>query len=91
MDISVFADYHSVKLGMLMPLKTFERHFYLYKLITYPHKISKLNNFIQLTAEYDTLVLDVSNKRFISWKEADVKKCRVNGIMICPVDKPILW
>ena len=34
MDISVLADYHSVRLVMLIPLKTFERHFYLYKLIT---------------------------------------------------------
>jgi len=58
MEISVFADYHSVKLVMLIPSKTFERHFYLYKLITFPYKISKLDNFIQLTAEYDNLVLD---------------------------------
>ena len=58
MDISVFADYRSVKFVMLIHLKTFERHFYLYKLITFPHKISKLDNFIQLTADYENLVLD---------------------------------
>ena len=81
MDISVFADYRSVKLVMLIPLKTFERHFYLYKLITFPHKISKLDHFIQLTAEYDNLVLDDSNQRFLLWKEAGVKKCRGKGIM----------
>jgi len=89
MDISVFADYHSVKLVMLIPLKTFERYFNLYELITFPHKISKLDNFIQLTAEYENLVLDDSNQLLLLWKEADVKKCRGKGIMICPVDKPI--
>jgi len=63
MDISVLADYHSVKLVILIPLKTFERHFYLYKLITFPYKISNFDNYsyIQLTAEYDNLVLDDSN------------------------------
>ena len=34
MDIAVLADKHSVKLVMLILLETFERHFYLYKLIT---------------------------------------------------------
>jgi hypothetical protein len=42
MDISILADYNSVKLVMLIPLKTFKRHFYLYKLITFPYKISNL-------------------------------------------------
>lgn len=89
MDISVLADHNSVKLVMLVPLKTFERHFYLYKLITFPHKISNLDNYIQLIAEHDNLVLDDSNQRFLLWKETDVRKCRGKGIMICPADKPI--
>jgi hypothetical protein len=46
MAISVLADYNSVKLVMLIPLKTFERHFYLYKLIIFPYKISNLDNYI---------------------------------------------
>jgi hypothetical protein len=74
---------------MLIPSKTFERHFYLYKLITFPHKISNLNTYIQLTAEYDNLVLDDYNQRFVLWIEADLKKWRGKGIMICPADKPI--
>jgi hypothetical protein len=37
-DIFVFADYDSVKVAMLILLKKFERHFYLYKLITFPTK-----------------------------------------------------
>jgi len=36
MDIFVFADYNSVKVVMSVPLKTFERYFYIYKLITFP-------------------------------------------------------
>jgi hypothetical protein len=88
-DMSVLADRYSVKLVMLIPLKTFERHFYLYKLITFPYKISNLGNYIQLTAEYDNLVLDDSNQRFLLWKEADIKKCRGKGIVICPADTPI--
>ena len=88
-DISVLTDYHSVKLVMLILLKTFERHFYLYNLITFPYNIFNLDNYIQLTAEYDSSVLDDSNQRFLSWKEADIKKCRGKGIIICPADKPI--
>jgi hypothetical protein len=57
MDIFVFADYNSVKLVLSVPLKTFERYFYMYKLITFPHNISNLDNYIQLTAEYDSLTL----------------------------------
>ena len=48
MDVAVLADHHSVKLIMSIPLKTFERHFYLYKLITFPFKIPNLENFIRL-------------------------------------------
>jgi len=36
MDIFVFADYNSVKVVLSVPLKTFERYFYMYKLITFP-------------------------------------------------------
>jgi hypothetical protein len=61
----VFAEYNSVKLVMSVPLKTFERHYYLYKLITFPNKISNLDNYIQLTAEYDNLVQHDSNQRFL--------------------------
>ena len=88
-DISVLADYHSVKVVKLIPLETFDRHVYLYKLISFPYKISSLDNYIQLTAEYDNLVLDDSNQRFLLWKEADIRKCRGKGIMICPADKLI--
>jgi len=89
MDISVLADYNIVKLVMLIPLKTFEKHFYMYKLITFPYKISNFNNHIQLSAEYDSLVLDDSNQRFLLLKELGIKKCRGKGIMICPADKPV--
>jgi len=61
----------------------------LYKLFTFPYKISNLDNYIKLTAEYDNLVLDDSNQPLLLWKEADLKKCRGKGIMICPADKPI--
>jgi hypothetical protein len=60
MDIFVFGDYNSIKLVMLIPLKTFERHFYLYKLITFPYKISNSVKYIQLVAEHDNLVQDDS-------------------------------
>jgi len=87
--ISVLVDYRSVKLVMLILLKTIERYFYLYKLITFPHNISDLDNYIQLVAEHDNLVLDDSNQRFLLWKETDIQKCRGKGIMICPADKPV--
>jgi len=89
MDISVLTEYHSVMLVMLIPLKTFERHFHLYKLITFPYKIYNLDDYIQLTTEYDNLVLNDSNQRFLLWKEADIKKCVGKGIMICLAAKPI--
>jgi len=52
-----------------MPLKTFGRHFYLYKRVTFFYNISSLYNCLQLTAEYDNLVLDYFNQRFLLWKE----------------------
>jgi len=51
--MSVLADFKSVTLVMLIPLKTFERHFHMYKLITFLYKISNLDNYIQLTADYE--------------------------------------
>jgi len=50
MDVAVLAGHHSIKLIMSIPLKTFQRHFYLYKLITFPFKIPNLGNFIQLSS-----------------------------------------
>ena len=44
-------------------------------MITFLYRISHLDNYIQLTAEYDNLVLDVTNKCFLLWKEAYIKKC----------------
>jgi hypothetical protein len=85
-DISVLADCHGIKLVMLLPLKTFERHFFLYKLITFPYKIPNSGNFIKLIAECDYLVLDDSNQHFLLWRELDVKKCRGENIVICPTD-----
>ena len=64
MDISVLADYHSVKLVMLIPFKKCDRYFFLYKLITFTYKISNFDNYIHLTAGYDDLVLFDSNQRF---------------------------
>jgi len=61
----------------------------MYKLITFPCKISGFDKYIQLVAEHDNLVLDDSNQRFLLWKEADIKKCRGKSIMVCPADKPI--
>ena len=89
LDIAVLAELRSVKLIMLIFLKTFERNFNLYKLITFPYNIPNLENFIQLTTEHDNLVLDDSNQCFLLWKEADINKCRGKGDMICPADKPI--
>jgi len=74
---------------MLVLLKTFERHFDLYKLITFPHRISNLDNYFQLNAEFDNLVLDDTNQRFLLWKDADIKKSKGKGLMVCPADKPI--
>ena len=58
MDISVLADYHSVKL--VNTLDNIWETFYLYNLITFLYKIPNFDNYIQLTAEYDNLVLDDS-------------------------------
>jgi len=88
-NISVLADYHSVKLVMLIQWKTFERHFYLHKKIKIFHKISNLEINIQLTAECDSLAVDDSNQRFLLWKDAAIKKCRGKGNVISPADKHI--
>ena len=76
MDIFLLADYNSTNLVMLITMKTFDRHFYLYKLNTFLHNISNLDNYINLTAGHDNLVTDDSNQRFLLWKEADIKKYR---------------
>ena len=80
---------HTLKLVIIILLKTFERYFSLYTVITFSHKNSNLDNYIQLTAKPDNLVLADSNQRFLLWKEADIQKCREKGIMICPADKTI--
>jgi hypothetical protein len=48
-----------------------------------------LDNYIQSTADYENLVLDGSNQRFLLWKETDLKECGGKGVTICPADKPV--
>jgi hypothetical protein len=89
LDISVLVDFHSIKLILHLPLKTFERHFYLYKLITLPYKVHGLDSYVQLTTDYEYLVLDDSNQRFLLWNEANLKRCKGKGVTLCPVDIPV--
>jgi hypothetical protein len=88
--VTVVASHHNLRLIISIPLKTFDRDYTLYRLITLPFKIAELNKYVQLVAEYPYLLLDDSKQRFLRWTEADLAQCSGKNFAICPADSAVL-
>jgi hypothetical protein len=88
--VTVVASHHNLRLIISIPLKTFDRDYTLYRLITLPFKIAELNKYVQLVTEYPYLILDDSKQRFLRWTEADLAQCGGKNFAICAADSAVL-
>jgi hypothetical protein len=89
-SVTILANHYSVKLIISVPLKTFDRHYVLYRVITLPFKVAKLGKYVQMIVEYPFLLIEQSQQRYLRWKESDLAKCKGNNFAVCPLEVAIL-
>ena len=88
-DVTVFADHHNIRLLLTVPMKTFDRHFTLYRLVTLPHRVGNSRNFVQLMVDFPYLLIGDSKQRYLLYTQADVERCTGKSISVCPVDTQV--
>jgi hypothetical protein len=86
--VTVFADHHNLRLLLTVPMKTFDRHFTLYRLVTLPHRVGNSRNFVQLI-NFPYLLIGDSKQRCLLYTQADIESCTGKSILICPVDTQV--
>jgi hypothetical protein len=84
----MLADLHSLKLAMMVPLKTMNVQFTLYRMAVLPTRIFN-NSFVQFEIEKDYFGIDILQKRYLTLTEMDLVKCRGKDILFCPADHAV--
>ena len=80
-SVTLVGDIYCVKII----LKTVNRHFLLYKEIVFPTRISG-DKFVMYSIEHSYLGIDDIRHDFIIFTRADLGRCIVNRITICPAN-----
>jgi hypothetical protein len=85
-EVTVLADHRDKRLLLTIPMKTFDRHFTMYRLVTVPHWVGNSQTFVQLATNFPYLLIDDSKQRYLLLTQADVERCTGKSIAIHPVD-----
>jgi hypothetical protein len=85
---AMLADLHSLKLPMIVPLKTMNVKFTLYRVAVYPVRLFN-HSFVQFEVEKDCFGIDVLQRHYLTLTEMDLVKCRGKDFYICPADHAI--
>jgi hypothetical protein len=85
---AMLADLHSLKLLMIVPLKTMNVQFTLYRVAVFPVRLFN-NSFVQFEVEKDYFRTDVLQRHYLTLTEVELVKCRGKDFYICPVDYAI--
>jgi hypothetical protein len=88
-EITVFADHYNLRLLMTVPMKTFDRHFTLYRLVTLPNSVGNSRNFVQLMVNFLYLLIGDSKQRYLLYTQAYIVRCTGKSISVCPVDTQV--
>jgi hypothetical protein len=88
-EVTVFADHHNLRLLLTVPMKTFDRHFTLYRLVTLPHRVGNSRNFVQLMVNFPYLLIGDSKQCSLLHTQAHIERCTGKSIQICPVDTQV--
>jgi hypothetical protein len=79
----MLADLHNFKLVLIVPLKTINVQFTLYRVAVYSTRIFN-NSFVQFVIEKDYFGIDILQRCYLTLTEWDLVKCRGKAILICP-------
>jgi hypothetical protein len=82
---SVVANVHSIKLLLRVPLKPANRHFTLFRIITFPIRFSS-DKYVQYVVEHAYLGIQHSQQAYILLSETSFNRCKRSTFTICPAD-----
>jgi hypothetical protein len=88
--VTVLANTHGMGVIVSVPLKTYDRHFTMFRIITLPYKVQGLGQYVQLETDFPFLLVDEAKQHFLRLREAEVNRCTGTTLLICPVDTAIL-
>jgi len=81
--VSIVANIHCINLLLHIPLKSANRHFTLFKVITVPTLISP-DKFAQYIVDFSYFGLQVNQRAYLMLTETDYNHCKKSSITICP-------
>jgi hypothetical protein len=85
---AMLADLHIFKLLMIVPLKTMNDQFTLYRVAVLPVRLFN-HSFVQFEIEKDNFWIDVLQRHYLTLTEVHLVKCRGKDFYICPADHAI--
>jgi hypothetical protein len=88
--VIVVANHHGMGITISVPVKTYDRHFTMFKIITLPHEIERPGQYVQLETVYPFLLVDEVKQHFLRLREAEVNRGTGTRLVICRVDTAIL-
>ena len=86
--VSMIANAHHIKLIVNIPLKTYNKDFALYRLITLPERVSD-DKFVQYSVDFPHLGLQNDQHNYILLTESQYNQCSKGDITICPAHNAI--
>ena len=86
--VSIAANLHSIKLIISVPLKSTDRHFTLYKVVTLPEQISS-NRFVRYLIDYPYFGIHNNQLDYLLFTEEQYSHCTSGSIVICPIHTAI--
>jgi len=87
--VSIVANTHCINLFLNVPLKSANRYFTLFKVISLPTRAS-FDKFVQYSVDYSYLGIQNSQRAYLMLTEADYSRCKKASITICPANMPVL-
>jgi len=82
--VSVAATHHCIQFIICVPLKSTDRHFTLYKIVTLPERISS-NRFVQYLVDYPYFGIHNNQLDYLLLTEEQYNHCTSGSIVICPL------
>jgi hypothetical protein len=86
--VSVIANAHYVNIVLSIPLKSANRYFSLFRIMTLPTYVAP-DKFVQIQTDYVYFGIQRSQRGYILLSEAYINRCKRSDITICPADTPV--
>jgi hypothetical protein len=83
--VTVIANSHYMYLVLNVPLRTTNRHFTLFRIVTLPVRVSS-DKFVQYLVDFAYFGLQRSQQPYLLLSEADFVRCNKGNVVICPAD-----